>query len=67
MILVGLAVLPLPAAAWGGEGHRLIAEIAESRLSEPARIEVTRLLALEPGASLASVSTWADEFRSRQR
>lgn len=64
VILGGLAVLPLPAAAWGGEGHRLIADIAESRLSGPARNEVKRLLALEPGASLASVSTWADEFRS---
>ena len=64
VILVGLAVLPLQAAAWGGEGHRLIAEIAESGLSGSARNEVKRLLALEPGASLASVSTWADEFRS---
>lgn len=64
VILVGLAILPLQAAAWGGEGHRLIAEIAESGLSGSARNEVKRLLALEPGASLASVSTWADEFRS---
>lgn len=65
-VLVCLTVLPMKAVAWGADGHRLIAEVAESRLSEPARKEVQRLLALEPGATLASVSTWADEFRSPQ-
>jgi nuclease S1 len=50
--------------AWGGTGHRLIAESAERQLSPTARAEVNRLLALEPGATLASISTWADEHRS---
>lgn len=50
--------------AWGADGHRLIAEHAVTRLSPAARTEVERLLALEPGATLASVSTWADEVRS---
>lgn len=50
--------------AFGGVGHRLIAEQAEARLTPAARAEATRLLALEPGATLVSVSTWADENRT---
>jgi len=56
--------LPLKASAWGFEGHRLIAELAEAQLTPEAKAEVNRLLALEPGATLASISTWADENRS---
>jgi len=41
---------------WGADGHRLIADYALTRLSPSARTEVDRLLALEPGAPLASVS-----------
>ena len=50
--------------AFGGVGHRLIAELAEAQLTPAARAEATRLLALEPGATLVSVSTWADENRT---
>jgi len=63
-VLAGLASLPLHAVAWGADGHRLIADVAEGLLSVPAKNEVLRLLALEPGATLASVSTWADEART---
>jgi len=59
-----LSGLPLQAHAWGADGHRLIAALAERQLSEPARREATRLLSLEPGATLASIATWADETRS---
>lgn len=63
-LFVSIAVLPNIAHAWGADGHRLIAEVAETQLSTSARAEVTRLLAIEPGATLASISTWADEVRS---
>jgi len=49
---------------WGSEGHQVVALIAEANLSPKTRSEVDRLLALEPGQSLASVSTWADEHRN---
>lgn len=52
------------AFAWGNQGHQVIALLAEAQLSPVARKEVNRLLALETGATLASVSTWADEHRS---
>ena len=54
----------LPAQAWGPAGHRLVAEVAETRLTPAARTEINRLLALEPGATLSSIANWADETRS---
>jgi nuclease S1 len=51
--------------AWGAEGHRLIAELAEAQLTPAARSHVARILEQEPGATLSSVSTWADEIRTR--
>lgn len=53
------------AHAWGAEGHRLIAELAETQLTPAARTEVNRLLAIEPGSTMPSVAAWADEIRSR--
>ena len=50
--------------AWGSEGHQVVALIAEAKLSPTARTEVGRLLAHEPGQTLASISTWADEHRN---
>ena len=54
------------ALAWGVQGHHVVAAMAQARLSPAARDEANRLLALEPGASLLSVSTWADEQRSTE-
>jgi hypothetical protein len=62
-----MALLPNGLAfAWGVEGHQVVALVAEKALAPKARAEVDRLLALEPGTTLASVSTWADEHRSPQ-
>lgn len=52
------------AFSWGADGHKIIAMLADAQLSPAARKEVTRLLALEPGETLASISTWADERRN---
>lgn len=52
------------AFAWGNEGHRLIASVADAQLSPSARAHVDQLLALEPGTTLASTSSWADEHRN---
>lgn len=52
------------ASAWGPTAHRLIAESVQTRLSPEARVQVQRLLDLEPGSTLASVSMWADEQRT---
>ncbi len=47
--------------AWGRIGHRVAGKIAEGRLTPAAKAAVASLL--EPGESLADVSTWADEVR----
>lgn len=66
-LALALATLcPAPAAAWGAEGHRLIAALALPALQPTARAELGRLLALEPGSSLESIATWADEHRAPQ-
>jgi nuclease S1 len=46
--------------AWGQEGHSIIAEVAQQRLSAPAARMVATLL---KGRSLASIASWADDVR----
>jgi hypothetical protein len=50
--------------AWGKQGHQVVAKLAETQLDAKARTEVDRLLAMETGATLSSISTWPDEQRS---
>ncbi len=59
-----LVLLPTAVQAWGGQGHQVVANLAQAQLSVKAKRAVERLLALEPGQTLASISTWADEHRS---
>ena len=63
LLLISCA-LSTPALAWGAQGHTVVATIAWQSLQPKARQEVARLLALEPGQTLESVATWADEHRS---
>lgn len=60
---VAAALQPITAFAWGPQGHRLVARIAETELSPQARAQVAQLLKGEPNPSLAGVATWADELR----
>ena len=65
-VLVLLAGTAGPALAWGYEGHRIVAEIAEQYLEPLTVRQVRELLALENATTLAEVSTWADEIRPRR-
>jgi hypothetical protein len=58
---LGLALAALDAGAWGGDGHSIVAEIAQRRLGPTARAQVEALLG--PGHSLASEANWADDVR----
>ena len=69
-----LAVLFAPllvseARTWGQEGHSIVAEIAEHRLTPKTLGKIHALLKIEvPQAtnaqvSLASIASWADDFR----
>ena len=48
---------------WGPVGHRIVARIAQARLTPRAEAEVARLL---QGGSLASVASWADSVRTKR-
>jgi hypothetical protein len=64
-ILISLALLfaPLPAYTWSVTGHQTIALIAQSQLTPATQVEINRLLALEPGSTLESIASWADQNR----
>ena len=62
-LLAFLWACATPVWSWGIQGHQVAAAIAWQELSPLARAQVVRLLALEPGQTLPSVSTWADEHR----
>jgi hypothetical protein len=60
--LMGMATGP--AAAWGPEGHSIVAEIAQRRLTPDAAALVARLLGT--GHSLAAIASWADDVRDER-
>jgi hypothetical protein len=49
--------------SWGVQGHLLVADIANSRLSPTAKKNIRLLLGND---SLASISNWADEIRKNR-
>lgn len=55
---------PIPARAWGAQGHEIVATIALQELSPRARAQVARLLG-NP-AMLIHEASWADEIRDRR-
>ena len=55
-----ICFLPLQTEAWGPEGHRIVALIAEDHLSSKARQEIKKLL---KGTPIDSVAKWADDIR----
>jgi len=61
-ILLIVNSFPVSAFAWGGIGHRVVATIAEQHLTPKARQEISKLL--QPGETLAAISTYADEIRN---
>jgi S1/P1 Nuclease len=62
---------PHPAAAWGDEGHKIIALIAEHHLDPAVRAKVATLLAADTDTltdhDIASEATWADKYRDSDR
>jgi hypothetical protein len=63
-IALAMVLAAMGARAWGTDGHQVVALIAEAQLTPKAKAEFDRLLAQEPGQTLASISTWADEHRN---
>ena len=63
-LLSSLALLTSAAHAWGTQGHQVSANLAQAQLTAKAKTEIAKLSALEPGKTLASISTWVDEHRN---
>lgn len=61
-------LMPVPASAWGSEGHEVIAAIARADLTPDARRAVDAILAADPDTLTApdmlSRATWADAWRA---
>lgn len=66
--LAVLALAPGPAAAWGNEGHKVVAAIAQGYLTPAVRAKVEALLATDTSNltphDMLSEATWADAWRS---
>jgi hypothetical protein len=62
--LIALAALAIvvPSFAWGPDGHRIIADIAEIYLTPQAKAAIKDLLGDQ---SMADVSDWADRIRDQ--
>ena len=56
----GLAVNVM---AWGHEGHKIVAEVAEHYLNATAKDKITRLLASIHQKNIAEIASWADSYR----
>jgi hypothetical protein len=63
ILILGLCACAA-ARAWGPEGHSIVAEIAQRRLSPAAAARVEELLG--KGHSLASEASWADDIRDER-
>ena len=59
--ILAIAATPSPAWAWGKEGHRVVAAIADNYLGPKARGGVRQILGAE---SLAEASNWPDFMRA---
>lgn len=64
-LLLGM-MNPVPSWAWGREGHRLTALVADHYLTAEARAQVEALLATDGRGkeTLADIAPWADDYRA---
>jgi hypothetical protein len=62
-VLTLLIFLSTQSFAWGPKGHKVVGAIAQSHLTESARLNLQSLLG---DASLASLANWADEVKGKR-
>jgi hypothetical protein len=62
LVAAGL-LLPRPSFAWSANGHKTVALIAESRLSETSKAAIAAILG--PTATLDAIAPCADDIRGR--
>lgn len=62
-----LLCFPSLACGWGGEGHQVVALIAEERLTPEASAAIHELLGADVHISDAEVASWADQIKRERR
>ena len=71
VVLILSLIAPQQALAWGDDGHKVVALIAEHYLTPDVRRTVTSMLAADTDPltqhDIASEATWADKYRSHHR
>lgn len=65
--VASLLTSALPASAWGPEGHRIVAHIAELRLTDEAHQALAQLLAPTEQISDNTICNWPDYIRQEQQ
>ena len=60
-------LIPSMLFAWGGDGHQIVALIAEERLTPEAKHEIHELLGADVNISDAEIASWADNIRREKR
>jgi S1/P1 Nuclease len=67
LIIVLLMIFPHRARAWGDDGHKAVALIAQQYLEPGVRAKITAMLEADPDSltphDFASEATWADKYR----
>jgi hypothetical protein len=65
LALLALMIYSMPGFAWGPEGHRLVARMAQEMLTPEAaeRVQAT----LGPGETIAAMASWADQVRNARK
>jgi len=71
VLFLVFAFTPSSVLAWGGEGHAIIALIADQLLDAEVRAKVAGILSADTddlaGHDIASASMWADRYRDSDR
>lgn len=65
-LCMGLLFGSAAAQAFGPDGHRIVAALAERQLAPATRAEVQRLLGAQASEGLPGLANWADEVRDQQ-
>jgi hypothetical protein len=61
LYLLPLVMMMSHVYAWGPSGHKIVAQIAQDKLSPNAQRSIEKLL---PGQDLAGIANWADSIKS---
>ena len=62
-VFLTFLLIPSTLFAWGGDGHQIVALIAEERLTPEAQAGIHELLGKDVNISDAEIASWADNIR----